>query len=91
MSDIDDDVKETKATRFQKILDKLETIEKVVNKLNTDKPQQINKTLVKDSDIYKNKRNVYINKLNTGEIRYPKPDTLAYYEIKYNDEHKFYS
>ena len=44
MSDIDDDVKETKATRFQKILDKLEVIEKAVNKLNTEKPKQINKT-----------------------------------------------
>ena len=78
MSDVDDDVKEAKATRFQKILDKLEIIEKAVNKLNTDKPKQINKTLVKDSEMYKNKRDVYINKLNTGEIRFPKPDTLAY-------------
>ena len=63
---------------FKKILDKLEIIEKAVNKLNTDKPKQINKTLVKDSEMYKNKRDVYINKLNTGEIRFPKPDTLAY-------------
>ena len=46
---------------FKKILDKLEIIEKAVNKLNTDKPKQINKTLVKDSEMYKNKRNVYIN------------------------------
>ena len=91
MSDIDDDIKETKATRFQKILDKLEVIEKAVNKLNNDKPKQINKTLVKDSEMYKNKRNVYINKLNTGEIGYPKRETLEYYEIKYDDEHKVYS
>ena len=91
MSDIDDDVKEVKATRFQKILDKLDIIEKAVNKLINDKPKQINKTLVKDSEMYKNKRNVYINKLNTGEIRYPKKETLEYYEIKYNDEHKVYS
>ena len=83
--------KETKATRFQKILDKLEVIEKAVNKLNADKSKQINKTLVKDSEMYKNKRNVYINKLNTGEIKYPKNQTLEYYEIKYNDEHKVYS
>ena len=60
MSDVDDDVKETKATRFQKILDKLEIIEKAANKLNTDKPKQINKTLVKDSEMYKNKRETYI-------------------------------
>ena len=91
MSDIDDDVKtETKETRFQKILDKLEVIEKAVNKLNDDKPKQINKTLVKDSEMYKNKRNVYLNKLNTQEIRYPKKETLEYYEIKYDDEQKVY-
>ena len=90
MSDIDDDIKETKATRFQKILDKLEVIEKAVNKLNADKPKQINKTLVKDSEMYKNKRNVYINKLNTAEIRYPKSETLDYYEIKYDAENKVY-
>ena len=89
MSD-EDDVKETKATRFQKILDKLEVIEKAVNKLNNDKPKQINKTLVKDSEMYKNKRNVYINKLNTAEIRYPKGETLEYYEIKYDAENKVY-
>ena len=91
MSDIDDDVKEVKATRFQKILDKLDIIEKAVNKLINDKPKQINKTLIKDSEMYKNKRNVYINKLNTGEIRYPKKEALEYYEIKYSDEHKVYS
>ena len=43
MSDLDDEVKETKATRFQKILDKLELIEKAVNKLNEEKPKQIKK------------------------------------------------
>ena len=30
--------------RFQKILDKLELIEKAVNKLNEEKPKQIKKT-----------------------------------------------
>ena len=34
MSDTDDKVKETKATKFQRILDKLELIEKAANKLN---------------------------------------------------------
>ena len=63
MSDLDDEVKETKATRFQKILDKLELIEKAVSKLNEEKPKQIKKPMDKDSDIYKNKRNVYVNKL----------------------------
>ena len=43
MSDLDDEVKETKATRFQKILDKLALIEKAVNKPNEEKPKQIKK------------------------------------------------
>ena len=43
MSDIDDEVKETKATKFQRILDKLELIERTVNKLNEDKPKPVKK------------------------------------------------
>ena len=35
---------------------------------------------IKDTT-YINKRNTYINKLNNGEIREPKPSTLEYYEI----------
>ena len=62
MSDIDDEVKETKATKFQRILDKLELIEKAVNKLNEEKPKPVKKLMDKDSDAYKNKRSVYVNK-----------------------------
>ena len=43
MSDVDDDVK-VKATRFQKILDKLELIEQAVNQLHEEKPKQVKKT-----------------------------------------------
>ena len=90
MSDVDDEVKETKATRFQKILDKLELIEKAVNKLNEEKPKQIKKPMDKDSDIYKNKRNVYVNKLNNKDIKFPKKETLEYYEIKFDDQERAY-
>ena len=30
---------------------------------------------------YLNKRKTYLNKLNTGEIKEPRPSTLEYYEI----------
>ena len=81
MSDIDDEVKETKATKFQRILDKLELIERAVNKLNEDKPKPVKKKLMdKDSDAYKNKRSVYVNKLNNKDIKSPKKETLEYYE-----------
>ena len=46
MSDIDDDVKEAKATRFQTILDKLELLDKEIDNL-TEKPKQTNKPMAK--------------------------------------------
>ena len=45
MSDLDD-VKEAKATRFQKILDKLELMDKKLDEL-TNKPKQYNKPMDK--------------------------------------------
>ena len=90
MSDVDDEVKETKATKFQRILDKLELIEKAVNKLNEEKPKQIKQPMDKDSDAYKNKRNVYVNKLNNKDIKFPKKETLEYYEIKFDDQERAY-
>ena len=101
MSDLDDasledlarlrDLKtEAKATKFRKILDKLELIEKAVNKLNEDKPKQYNKPMDKGSDVYKNKRNVYVNKLNNLEIKEPKQQTLDYYGVKFDDVKREY-
>ena len=90
MSDVDDEVKETMATKFQRILDKLELIEKAVNKLNEEKPKQIKKPMDKDSDAYKNKRNVYVNTLNIKDIKFPKKETLEYYEIKFDDQERAY-
>ena len=85
MSDIDDDKvdKTTKATRFQKILDKLELIDKKLDEL-TNKPKQYHKPMDKNSDTYKNKRNVYVNKLNNCEIKEPKQQTLDYYGVKFD-------
>ena len=91
MSDVDDDeVKETKATRFQKILDKLELIEKAVNKLNEEKPKPFKKPMDKDSDVYKNKRSVYVKKLNNKDIKFPKKETLEYSEIKFDNQERAY-
>ena len=90
MSDIDDEVKETRATKFQRILDKLELIEKAVNMLNEEKPKPVKKLMDKDSDAYKNKRSVYVNKLNNKDIKFPKKETLDYYEIKFDDQERAY-
>ena len=88
MSD-EDGVKELKATRFQKILDKLELLDKKIDSL-IEKPKQTNKPIAKDSDIYKNKRNVYVNKLNNLEIKSPKPETLEYYDVKFDEGKRLY-
>ena len=65
MSDVDDVViKPIKRISSQKILEKLDLIEKKINELLT-KPKPVNKPMDKDSDVYKNKRNAYVNKLNT--------------------------
>ena len=89
MSD-EDDVK-IKATRFQKILDELKEVNrKIDNLMIVNKPKPVNTPVIKD-EVYNNKRNVYVNKLNEGHIKYPKTETLAYYEIKYDAEKKVYS
>ena len=90
MSDVDDEVKETKATKFQKILDKLEMIDKKLDDELTNKPKQYNKPMDKSSDTYKNKRNVYVNKLNNCEIKEPKQQTLDYYGVKFDDVKREY-
>ena len=100
MSDVDDEVKETKATKFQKILDKLEMIDKKLDEL-TNKSKQYNKPMDKSGDdalassgqsrdTYKNKRNVYVNKLNNCEIKEPKQQTLDYYGVKFDDVKREY-
>ena len=71
MSDVDDEVvKPIKRISSQKILEKLELIENKLEEL-INKPKQIKKP-DKDSDAYKNKRSVYVNKLNNKDIKFPK-------------------
>ena len=44
----------------------------------------------KGSDVYKNKRNVYVNKLKNCEIKEPKQETLDYYGVKFDDAKREY-
>ena len=52
-----------------------------------------NKTEYKpmDETTYKNKRAVYLTKLNNKEIRNPKIQTLNYYKIDYDEDTETYS
>ena len=44
----------------------------------------------KDGQEFKNKRNIYIKKLNNNEIKEPKEQTMKYYDVKKDDEGKYY-
>ena len=88
MSDVDAAVVKTiKRISSQKILEKLELIEKKINEFLT-KPKPVNKPVDNDSAVYKNKRNVYVSKLNNKEIKFPKKETLEYYEIKSDEQER---
>ena len=43
-----------------------------------------------DKATYENKKNVYLTKLNCGEIKQPKESTLSYYNITYDENTKKY-
>ena len=90
MSDVDGEVvKPIKRISGQKILENLEFIEKKINELLI-KRKPVNKPMDKDSDVYKNKKNVYVNKLNNKDIKLPKKETLEYHEIKFDDQERAY-
>ena len=44
-----------------------------------------------DETTYKNKRAVYLTKLNNKEIKQPKQSTLNYYKIDYDEDTETYS
>ena len=75
MSGEDDVVKPIKRISSQKILEKFELIEEKLEELS-NKPKQVKKSMDKDSDAYKNRRSVYVNKLNNKDIKFPKKETL---------------
>ena len=57
---------------FQKKLDELKEVNrKIDNLMIVNKPKPVNTPVIKD-EVYSNKRNVYVNKLNEGHIKYPK-------------------
>ena len=88
MSDVDDEVvKPIKRSSSQKVLEKLKLIEKKLEEL-INKPKQVKKPMDKDSDAYKNKRSVYVNKMSNKDIKFPKKETLEHYEIKLDDQEK---
>ena len=70
----------------QDVILRLERIEKLLNERST---RNFNRTPVDAT--YENKKNAYLTKLNNKDILQPKPTTLDYYKIKYDEETKTYS
>ena len=72
---------------LQQIYNKLGEIEEKLN----EKPNVWNKPNINRDSTYNNKRNIYLGKLNSNEIITPKPQTLEYYKINYDEKTKTYS
>ena len=72
---------EHKPSKFQKILERLNTIDERL-KVIEERKQPMVKTPVDKNVSYDNRKNTYLNKLNNAEILYPKQTTLEYYGIK---------
>ena len=85
----------------------LEKLDEITNKLNRcnkniklvlellEKLSQAKETKTEykpmDETTYKNKRAVYLTKLNSKEIKNPKIQTLNYYKIDYDEDTETYS
>ena len=70
----------------QDVVERLTRIEKL---LHESLSRNINRTPADAT--YENKKNAYLTKLDNNEILQPKPTTLEYYKIKYDEETKIYS
>ena len=71
----------------KRIYQLLESMKKpAYNNTNNYQPKEIDR----ESTEYKNKRNVYIKKLNEKVIKEPKQSSLDYYQVKYNEDTKKY-
>jgi len=85
----------------------LEKLDELTNKLNRcnkniklvlellEKMSKANETKTEykpmDETTYKNKRAVYLTKLNSKEIKQPKQSTLNFYKINYDEDTEMYS
>ena len=69
------------------ILEILQEMEKKKPLTNSYQSQEVDRTRA----AYKNKRNIYLNKLNNKEIKEPKASTMAFYQIDYAEDTGVYS
>ena len=71
-------------------------LDRIANKMeskptfNSNNNNCQSKDVDRDSSEYKNKKRIYITKINNKSIKEPKPSSIHYYQIKYNEEKKLY-
>ena len=71
----------------KRIYQLLESMKKpAYNNTNNYQPKEVDR----ESTEYKNKRNVYIKKLNEKVIKEPKQSSLDFYQVKYIEDTKKY-
>ena len=80
--------------KLNKVLDQNENILEILQEMEKKKPLTNNyqsKEIDRTGGEYKNKRNIYLNKLNNKEIKEPKSSTMAFYQIDYDEDTGVYS
>ena len=98
MSLDNENVSETNLEKLDEITNKLNRCNKniklvleLLEKMSKAKEQTKTEYKPMDETTYKNKRAVYLTKLNNKEIRQPKIQTLNYYKIDYDEDTETYS
>ena len=94
----DENVSETNLEKLVEITNKLNRCNKnvklileMIEKMNLANESKTQSGYVaKGSSEYKNKKQVYLTKLNNKEIKQPRPETLKFYEIEYDGETEKY-
>ena len=95
-----DDVKmtETNVDKLDELTNKLNRCNKhvkliyeLLQKMNETKEKSQSSYMTPNSAKYKNKRTVYLQKLDSKEIKQPKESTLQYYKLEYDEDTEMYS
>ena len=80
--------------KLNKVLEQNKHILEILQEMEKKKPltnsYQSNK-VDRTNGEYKNKKQVYLNKLNNKEIKEPKASTMAFYQIDYDEDTQLYS
>ena len=83
------DVKKEVVKNFNYFQLKIQSLEERLARLEW-KPKTVSKPPDENDAGFRNKKNIYLNKLNEKIIKEPKLTTMSYYNIKYDDKEGIY-